>query len=194
MRDDEATLFRQEMTGVKPLASTTKLRIKKAKDNSPGLEARRLAAVGSDNKYQDRLSEKEIELISPHAILSFQRPGIQHGVFRRLRLGKYLPDAQLDLHQMSVRQARTEVQRFIEDCLAADIRCALILHGKGEGRKPHPALLKSCVAAWLPQMDQVLAFYSARNNQGGTGATYILLRKSERKKRDAWERHIGRRP
>lgn len=193
MKDDEATLFRQEMTGVEPLASTTKLRIKKAKDNSPGLEARRLAAVASDNRYQDRLSEKEIELISPHAILSFQRPGIQHGVFRRLRLGKYLPDAQLDLHQMTVRQARTEVQRFIEDCLAADICCALILHGKGEGRKPHPALLKSCVAAWLPQMDQVLAFYSARNNQGGTGATYILLRKSERKKRDAWERHIGRR-
>lgn len=191
---DDADLFREEMQGVAPLTRTNRLRVKKPTANNLGLEARRQAALGSEGERREVLSEKEVDLVSPQATLSFQRPGIQHGVFRKLRLGKYLPDARLDLHQMTVKQARTQVQRFIENSLAADIRCVLITHGKGEGRKPHPALLKSHIAAWLPQMEQVLAFHSAQNNQGGTGATCVLLRKSERKKNDTWERHIGRRP
>lgn len=187
---DDADLFREEMQGVAPLVRVNRLRVKKPAANNPGLEARRRAALGSEDERREVLSEKEVDLVSPQAILSFQRPGIQHGVLRKLRLGKYLPNAQLDLHRMTVKQARTEIQRFIEDCLAADIRYVLITHGKGEGRKPHPALLKSHVATWLPQMDQVLAFHSAQNYQGGTGATCVLLRKSERHKNDTGERHI----
>src|SRR5690625_5916207 len=68
-----------------------------------------------------------------------------------------------------------------------DIRCALITHGKGVGRA-QPALLKSCVAHWLPQFQEVLAFHSAQTAHGGTGATYLLLRKSERKRQENWER------
>jgi DNA-nicking Smr family endonuclease len=51
----------------------------------------------------------------------------------------------------------------------------MILHGKGEGGNP-PALLKSYVNHWLPQIDAVLAFHSTPLNRGGYGATYVLLR------------------
>jgi len=34
------------------------------------------------------------------------------------------------------------------------------------------------VNSWLRQMDAVLAFCSARPNDGGTGAVYVLLKKA----------------
>lgn len=147
----------------------------------------------SDSKLQqDGLSTDNITPVEPHAVLSFKRPGIQHGVFRKLRLGQYSLEARLDLHRMTVDQARASLLQFLKDSIAHDIRCALVTHGKGEGRI-EPARLKSCLAAWLPQLKEVLAFHSAQKHHGGVGATYILLRKSEKQKRETWERHIGRR-
>lgn len=72
--------------------------------------------------------------------------------------------------------------QFIADCEVRDIRCLLILHGKGERSTPR-ALLKSYVSAWLPQLPAVMAIHSAERRHGGSGALYVLLRKSERKKR-----------
>ena len=42
-------------------------------------------------------------------------------------------------------------------------------------------LLKSCVAHWLPQMDEVLGFHTAQRQHGSYGATYVLLKKSSKK-------------
>ena len=72
-----------------------------------------------------------------------------------------------------------------------DIRCLLILHGKGERSTPR-ALLKSHVSAWLPQLPAVMAMHSAERRHGGSGALYVLLRKSERKKAENRERHQKR--
>src|SRR5690606_2238677 len=130
--------------------------------------------------------------VDPLEILEFKRPGVQNGVYRKLRLGNYAIDARLDLHRMTVEQARRAVFQFVADCMEQDIRCALVTHGKGVGRT-QPALLKSCVAHWLPQFREVLAFHSAQKHHGGSGASYILLRKSERKRQENWERQHKRR-
>ncbi len=137
---------------------------------------------------QDPLAGEPMEMVEPLALLSFQRPGVQHGVFKNLRLGKYAIDARLDLHKLTVDKARREVYQFIQDCVNNDVRAVLITHGKGEGRE-QPAMLKSCVAFWLPQLPEVLAFHSAQKHHGGYGATYVLLKKSERKKLENRERH-----
>ena len=55
--------------------------------------------------------------------------------------------------------------------------------GSGE-RGP---VLKSKVNHWLRRRDSVLAFVSTRQVHGGTGAVYVLLRKSEEKKRETRE-------
>ena len=54
---------------------------------------------------------------------------------------------------------------------------------------PEPAKLKSCVAAWLPQMEDVLAFHSAQNIMVAL-ARRMSCSKSEKKKAGTWERHI----
>ena len=96
-----------------------------------------------------------------------------------------------DLHGLTVEQSREALWRFVADCMKHDVRAALINHGKGAGRST-PALLKSCVAMWLPQFAEVLAFHSAPRHLGGTGATVILLRKSERARQENFEKHSKR--
>jgi len=177
---------------IKPIKVDKRVGIDILKDRDVDKEQRRLAAQSLKEKAEDPLSVPA-ELIDPFAVLSYQRPGVQHGVFKNLRMGKYTLDARLDLHRLTVEQARKNIYDFVKDCVATDVRCALITHGKGAGRQT-PALLKSCVSHWLPQFDEVLAFHTAQKQHGGYGATYVLIRKSDKKKQDTKERHQRHRP
>ena len=189
--DEQA--FRAAMGDVKPLSQSSRVTLAKSQAlNDINQRARRDSALAQVTSKRNDLSGDFVEQLEPNAILSFQRPGVQNGVFRNLRLGKYAVEARLDLHRHTVEQARDALYRFVKDCLEHDIRCALITHGKGEGRA-QPALLKSCVAHWLPQIAEVLAFHSAQKHHGAAGATYIMLRKSERKRQENLERHQRRR-
>lgn len=163
---------------VTPLGNKGERHLAAKSVDSPGKRARRQAAAEERPRQGNFLDPvASIEPISPHDFLEFSRPGVQHGVYRNLRLGKYEIQAQLDLHGCNVEQARRGVWEFIRDCQDQSVRCALLTHGKGEGRA-RPALLKSCVNHWLKQLPDVLAFHTAQKHHGGLGATYILLRKS----------------
>jgi len=188
--DDDSELFRAEMGDVVPLKkSAQRVRRQKRVEQTPGLARRRLAAEADEIFDADGLcSEEYIPMVKPRDVLEFKRDGVQHGVYKNLRLGKYPIDSRLDLHRLTVEQARQAVFQFIRDCVRHDIRCALITHGRGENREK-PALLKSCVNQWLRQLEAVLAFHSAQPQHGGTGATYVMLRKSEQKRTENLERH-----
>jgi DNA-nicking Smr family endonuclease len=175
---------------VTPIKIEKRVVIDKRQEDRKTLAHRREMAQTALEQAKDPLAGEPIEMVDPLAELSFRRDGVQHGVYRNLRLGKYPLDARLDLHKMTVERARREVYQFIKDCVQNDVRTALITHGKGELRE-QPALLKSCVAFWLPQIDEVLAFHSAQKPHGGMGATYVLLRKSERKKQETRDRLVG---
>jgi len=181
-----------QLGGVEPLAREQQVALKKSADAGLNQRARREAATAEAIVDLNPLTGEGVDPVDPWDPLEFKRDGVQNGVYRNLRLGKYSVDARLDLHRHSVEMARRAVLDFVRDCIEADVRCALITHGKGEGRK-QPAVLKSCVNAWLPQLHEVLAFHSAQKQHGGLGATYVLLRKSERKRRDNLEQHQRRR-
>lgn len=187
---DEITDFISAMQDVEPIKAADRVALSRPPDRLNAAQ-RRAAAVAELARDKNFLSGEYIEPVDPLAILEFKRDGVQTGVYRNLRLGKYPIDARLDLHNMKVEQARSAVYQFVRDCMANDIRCALITHGKGEGRE-QPAQLKSCIAHWLPQFDEILAFHSAQKQHGASGATYVLLRKSERKKLENWEMHHKR--
>lgn len=181
-------LFLQQMQDVKPIKVAPKVALAAPHLDKTNVQKRRQVATTELEKDKNFLSGEYVEPVDPLAILEFKRDGVQNGVYRNLRLGKYQIDARLDLHNMTVEQARAAVFQFVADCMSYDIRCALITHGKSEGREK-PAQLKSCVAHWLPQLDNVMAFHSAQKRHGASGATYILLRKSEQKKQETWEQH-----
>lgn len=175
---------------VTPIKMEKRVVIDKRSEDAKTLALRRDRAQSAVEQMEDPLAGEPVEMVEPLAELSFRRTGVQHGVFRNLRLGKYPLDARLDLHKMTVDRARQEVYQFIKDCMQNDVRTALITHGKGETRE-QPALLKSCVAFWLPQIEDVLAFHSAQRPHGGVGATYVLLRKSEKKKQETRDKLMG---
>lgn len=187
---DHKDLFLQEMQDVTPIQSKEKVALQKGDISKANAMARQLAAE-QESAQQDsnHLQTSEVKRIGPHDVMGYKRPGIQDGVFRKLRLGKYEIEARLDLHRRTVEQARTEVFRFISECMEHDIRCILILPGKGDRNIADPAILKSYLVHWLEDLADVQAYHTAQKHHGGAGAFYVLLRKSERKKQEARERY-----
>ena len=173
---------------IQPLSGKGSAHIAKPVQVTPGVLERRKAAqeeVVAESNILDPASI--IEQVDPLAYLEFVRPGVQHGVYKNLRLGKYEIQSRLDLHRHTVEQARNALWHFVDDCHKHGVRCALVTHGKGEGRE-QPARLKSCVNHWLRQFDQVLAFHSAQKTHGGVGATYILVKKDSAARRETGDK------
>ena len=173
----DENLFSQEMEGVEPLKQD-KIPSNKVDEHTPGKVIRRKLAV-ADKLTADPLSSIEVPALKSNDVLDFRRDGVQHGVYKKLRMGRYNIDARLDLHRMTVEEARREVFRFLKECLHYELRTVIILHGKGDRNPEKIATIKSHLAIWLPQVDEVLAFHSAAKQHGGTGAVYVMLKKGE---------------
>ncbi|WP_417665602.1 DNA endonuclease SmrA [Pseudidiomarina sp.] len=189
---DDFELFRSEMTGVTPLAGQDVADIRTAFAPTLAQQERRRAAEQQLEEDINFLSTEYVDLVEPSELLAFKRDGVQHGVYKRLRLGQYPLDASLNLHNHSLRQARVALFEFIQDCHASGVRSALIIHGQGKHSKPHPALIKSYVNKWLRELEPVMAFHSAQRHHGGSGALYLMLRKNADQKQLNRERHQRR--
>ncbi len=185
---DDNDFFLQEMDGVKPMRVEKKVALKRGSDSALARKARREAAVQKTVKDDNHLSSDYVELLDPYYPLDFKRSGVQHGVYRKLKQGRYAQEGRLDLHRLTVDKARKEVFGFIKESASYDLRSLLIVHGKGSHSKSDAALLKSYVNTWLPDMAEVQAFCSAQPQHGGVGAVYVLLGKSERKKQENRDR------
>jgi len=106
---------------------------------------------------------------------AWRRNGISQSTLRDLRRGRWVVQAQLDLHGLTRDAARSVLIDFLVSCHTSGRRCVRIVHGKGlrsPGREP---VLKKLVHGWLAQRREVLAFCQARPVDGGAGAVIVLL-------------------
>jgi len=192
MASDEDKVFLDEMSDVVPLKREPRVaaRGKPQSDRDSSLHHRRQAAVQGRELDRNILTDGDIAPLDSWFVLEFKRPGVQNGVFRKLKQGRYEAEARLDLHRMTAAVARREIFEFVEECYKLGLRSVLIIHGKGESRadQERSSILKGCVDHWLRQLEIVQAFNSAQPRHGGTGAVYVLLRKSEEKKRENREK------
>jgi DNA-nicking Smr family endonuclease len=195
MSDAEDELFREQLQGVAPLQAEAKVSLNRSPISDLATSARRAAAVRELEVERNFLGLDYVDKLDPYYPLDFKRPGVQHGVYRKLKQGKYPMDARLDLHRMTVEVARDEVFQFIRDALAYDLRNVLIVPGRGSHSNSVEAILKSYVNKWLPEFEEVQAFCSALPMHGGTGAVYVMLKKSEKRKQENRDRlNRGRTP
>lgn len=196
MSEDENILFQQEMAGVKPLKKPDRVALRRNGLSEDSARARRDAAA-AEQADPNPLSDEGIEPLDPWYVLEFKRPGVQNGVFRKLKQGRYEPEARLNLHRMTVKQARKEIFEFVAQASELGLRTVMVVHGKGEnsndeGRR-QASIIKGYVNHWLAELDTVQAFHSAQPRHGGTGAAYVLLRKGEDAKQRNRERFRGER-
>ncbi|MEK7991197.1 MAG: Smr/MutS family protein [Thiotrichaceae bacterium] len=176
---DEAEMqaFRQAMQNLKGL--------KPIQCDTVRPEPTKIAAIPRQRE-QEKLSIRD-EMMSdtydPYDLetgneLVFVRMGVQRSVLRKLRRGYYSVRAELDLHGMIVPEAREAVAYFLHECRINQYHCIRIVHGKGHGSWNKQPVLKGKLNRWLQQRDEVLAFCSAREFDGGTGAVYVLLKRN----------------
>ncbi len=112
--------------------------------------------------------------------LLYKRSGIQDKVFRKLRRGQFAISEELDLHGFRVQDAKDSLSDFLKQCINRNRRCVRIIHGKGLRSKQGRPTIKSLIGKWLQQRQEVLAYCSARQVDGGTGAIYVLLKNYQR--------------
>ncbi|MBI4179598.1 Smr/MutS family protein [bacterium] len=91
-----------------------------------------------------------------------------------LRTPMFQPDEsaaspQVDLHGLNVEDALSELERAIENALAAGRNKLLVIHGKGSG------VLRQAVWEWLRHDPRVSRFALDYATLDGTGATRVQL-------------------
>ena len=181
------------MSGVAPLQTKQRVHSDSAsREVTPAQLERREAALGNrDRADPNPLTLGEVPQLEPHEILEWKKDGVQRGVFSRFKSGKYPLEASLDLHRKTVKEARVEVFKFFRLALGNGWRTVIIAHGRGE-QSATPARIKSYVAAWLGEFPEVIAYRSAQNHHGGTGAVYVMLKKAPAAKEENRQQYGGR--
>lgn len=170
-KDDDPALFRNAMQGVQPLRSGNRLH-----GSRPAPSPRPLQRETDDRAVLAEMMDGPI--LDSGEELSYRSEGIQDAAFRKLKRGVYRVGLELDLHGMRSDEAKQAVAHFLAHCQERDIRCVRIIHGKGLRSKGDGPVLKQRLDGWLRRRKDILAFCSARREDGGTGAVYVLLRKN----------------
>lgn len=192
MHEDAEFFEWMEADGVQPIRREDRALVEKPRRPAPDprLKARRLAAMGGSD---ERMPLQPEQLLHPLDPLEWKRDGVQDGVYRNLRLGRYTVDARLDLVKRPLLECAEEVLGFVTQCSRLGIRTVLIHFGRARHAEAHSNLIKSALALWLPTLDEVMAFHSAQPQHGGSGAIYLLLRKNELQRQQNQERHLHHR-
>lgn len=185
---DGRSTFLDAMQDVKPLPKQDTVTILKAKPTL-AQSLKREALQRDLNLAQNYLSTEQVDPLDPFDYLSYKKSGVQEGVFKNLRLGKYRIDFTLNLQQYKFEQARQALFETVIQAQQRGIRTLLIRHGIGLNSQPFPAFLKSYVYKWLQQLPHILAFHTAQKQHGGSASLYVLLKKSDAEKTSNRELH-----
>ncbi|GAB5380790.1 MAG: DNA endonuclease SmrA [Aliiglaciecola sp.] len=183
--------FLEAMADVKPLPKADTVAAQKPQ-HTLAQKLKREALEKQSLFGQNYLSAEYVEPVAPHDILEYKKDGVQEGVFKNLRLGKYKIDKRLVLQKIKFEAARQAMFETILEANQKGLRVILVQHGLGLNSQPFPAFMKSYVNKWLKQMPQVLAFHSAQRQHGGAGATYVLIKKSDEQRLANKELHRRR--
>lgn len=180
--DDDLIFFRNAMKDVKRIKQSPALKKtavkKKSALGSSRQSASKIEKVHKiDKALFQSLSDPVEQNITAEDKLFYRRPGPQSKVIKKLIRGEIIRSACLDLHGMTIEQARLAIVNFLTECRKSNFRCVQVIHGKGQLSQTGPKL-KNHINYWLPQIPWVLAFSSAQAKDGGRGAIYVLLAKS----------------
>jgi DNA-nicking Smr family endonuclease len=173
LNDEE--LFEQAMADVEPIPKKVQIVGRGRKARVPG------------HSYPAEEDPLQAFMEDSGQIETRHRPGYVEGgnygsdrsLIRKLRRGDFSIQESLDLHGFTQAEARKELDAFLRESVKEGLSCVRIVHGKGHNSPAGESVLKKMVPEWLGHRRNsryVLAFTSAPVHDGGSGATYVLLR------------------
>lgn len=178
---EEKAMFDAAMADVVPLAPNSRV--------MAGLSTKRKKRPSQKIEHPDAEALRQLRMLVETGegfVLSHTaeyvegaRTWVPPEVFRRLHGGHFSIQGHVDLHGMGVDAAWVAFDRFMKRSVALGQRAVLVVHGRGRC-SPGPPVLKRKLFDWLTRglwKRWVIAFTSARACDGGTGATYVLLRR-----------------
>jgi len=147
----------QKSPGIKPLVAQ--------RDNS--IEMLRQIVEG----------KKKIRLSDTGEYMEWASPSLKGNIPRRLHEGCFAVQDCMDLHGMTLSEAEDALNLFFSEAIRKRLFCIKVIHGRGL-RSPKGPVLKEALSKWLHGSFRkwVLAYATAKDCDGGLGATYIILR------------------
>ena len=172
-RSDEE-IFRDAMSEVREIREFRELPVKKP----PKLKN---LPVRKDNSL-DVLKQiidgrKKITLSHTAEYIEWVHPSIRKDVARKLHGGDFSIQDFIDLHGMNIVEAEEALNLFLTDAAKKRLFCVKVIHGRGL-RSPKGPVLKKAMVKWLHTSFSkwILAYSTAKDCDGGLGATYIILK------------------
>ncbi|MCY4177869.1 MAG: Smr/MutS family protein [Endozoicomonadaceae bacterium] len=186
LSQEERDLFQEAMKTVKPLKQPLQKHfIENTRQNrsqypESTLKLRRQnASVPEEKNNHLLLRDIQAEPVSPEEFISFRHESLSLKLFNSLKNSKFPIERCLDLHGYTIDEARERLIRFIDFSQQKKYRSLRVIHGKSSKKYQRDGItLKSRVACWLTQIPSVLGYCSCLPKDGGTGAVYVLLRRS----------------
>lgn len=189
MQCEDLNLFFAEMADVRPLKTDDKLHFGVSATDDETARLRRANADTDERLESLSINPAELDPCRADDVLEFAREGVQDAVLKQLRLGRYEAKTREDFRGLKLADARARLLELIDAAMYRGERNLLLISGKGGGSGALVALIKSALNTWLKQLPEVQAFHSATREEGGSGAFYVMLRKSEAKKIHDRETH-----
>ncbi|WP_446424697.1 Smr/MutS family protein [Mailhella sp.] len=106
--------------------------------------------------------------------------GLDLSIVGQLQARQFSPEAHIDLHGLNSEQAFSNLVNFFRSSYYKGVRVALVVTGRGLNSLNGVPVLRAKVQEWFthdPFKRVVLAFCTAKQEDGGAGAFYVLLRK-----------------
>jgi len=168
---EDAALFREAIGDVRPIEATDTGPERPRPAPTPRMraldEAEALAQSRSAGWFEATIDAAEA--------LAYRRDEVPEKVLKALKRGQYAIGGELDLHQMRAPEAERWLREFLAESRRFGHACVRVIHGKGLRAAAGGSVLKALVDRVLRQRADVLAFASAPEAMGGTGAVLVLL-------------------
>ncbi len=167
-------IFREAMAGVKEIKEFREIPFRKAPDIRPRPSRR-------DNTLEvlrEVVSGKrKIRLSDTGEYMEWTMPELRGDITKKLHHGDFSVQDCIDLHGMTVDEAEEALRQFFREATRKRLFCVKVIHGRGL-RSPAGPVLKEALKDWLHGCFRkwTAAYATARDCDGGLGATYIILK------------------
>jgi len=185
MLEEDKNLFTEAMLDVVPLSQKKTVENMDNKANkasqSEVIKRVRKKHKSSQNRLETVRPEglykgKHIAKVTAFENLIYYQKGLRIQEISKLKKGEFSIQHCLDLHGLTIDLAENEIIEFLNQASHAKMRHIRIIHGKGYNSNDEFPALKNLVNLILRKTSNVIAFASAPEKQGGTGAVNILLK------------------